>query len=133
MPLAAACYTSIQAPHENINVGLPFYEPGSVILQYFGYVAKYNETYEKAEWVALIQSSEAKPVSSFSSQSILPSSSSCSRPRQRQVEKRAEKTFSYFDLTKSRILYPLTNRPCSLFFYLTAHNFTEAVKGEVRR
>ncbi|GAG11098.1 unnamed protein product [marine sediment metagenome] len=34
------------------DLGLPYYEPGSVILRYTGYVAKYNELHEQAEWVA---------------------------------------------------------------------------------
>ena len=42
------------------DLALPYYEPGAVILQYTGFVVKYNETYEQADWVAyLLTSSEA--------------------------------------------------------------------------
>ena len=34
------------------DFGLPYFESSSTIIQYTGYVMKYSETHEQAEWVA---------------------------------------------------------------------------------
>ncbi len=34
------------------NIELPYYSNSSEIIQHTGYVLKYNEQYEQAEWVA---------------------------------------------------------------------------------